>query len=425
MIRGLSLLSSRHAWLLLLPVLVLSGVSVLTIQALYATGPLYVPCGPAIRQAGFLLVGLAAAAGIMMLNYQRLGRFAPVLFVLCLALLAGLQIDKTIDLRFIPVRNNARRWIEIGSLQFQPSEVMKIAYVLALAWYLRFRRNYRTFSGLVPPFVLTLIPMALIIVQPDLGTVLLFLPVLFAMLYAAGAKGKHLAVIILLGILCLPLFWMSIAGYQRLRIVGVFLQSPAVREYFQSPIDRWDAFCPPRTQRGDWRLELTKWEKKTGYQLVRSKAAIGSGGAFGQGWGQGIFVEYDFLPERENDFIFAMVGHQFGLAGTLLVVCCYIVIVIIGFDAATVTNDPFGRLVAIGITTMIAVQALTNLCMTVGIGPVTGVTLPFLSKGGSSLVASCLCIGLLASVARHRPVLIAKRPFQFNEEAEKYEALLK
>jgi rod shape determining protein RodA len=303
---------------------------------------------------------------------------------------------------------------------------MKIVYVLALAWYLRYRRNFRTLFGLVAPFVLTLIPMALILIQPDLGTVLLFLPVLFAMLYSAGAKVKHLSIIVLLALLSAPFFWFQIKSYQRLRVIGVVLQSQKLRDYLIEHPKVWEAIIGQRTvqdadEAAKWRSELTEWDRQSGYQLMRSKTAIGSGGLLGQGWNKGVFVEYDFLPEKHNDLIFAMIGHQWGLLGTVLVILCYAAIVIIGFDVATLTNDPFGRLVAVGLSTMLAAQAITNLCMAVGIGPITGITLPFVSAGGSSIISSFLCIGLLISVAHRRPMLIANPPFVFDEEAERYQ----
>ncbi len=422
-------LPTKHGWGLLLPVLPLCVAGVLTIQATSASdhaGILTRDASKQVVSVGVGLVGMLAALGV---GYHRLGRVSYVLFVACTALLVCLILDHWIDLSFVPVRRGARRWIHMRGIQLQPSEMMKIVYVLALAWYLRYRRNYRTLGGLIAPFALTLVPMALIIMQPDLGTVMLFLPVLFAVLFAAGAKGRHLLVIICLGLLCGPLFWFNIAPYQRLRIAGILLQSERLRDYLAGPPrvlkarpTRWDYLRPGNADAARWRHELDNWEANSGYQLVRSKTAIGSGGRLGRGWGRGAFTEYNFLPEKHNDLIFAIIAHQWGLVGSLLVVLCYLTIVVIGFDVATLTQDPFGRLVAVGLSTMIAVQSLTNLCMTVGLGPITGVTLPFVSAGGSSLIASFLAIGLLISVAQRRPVLIAHRPFEFNEEAEKYQA---
>jgi cell division protein FtsW (lipid II flippase) len=333
-------------------------------------------------------------------------------------------LDRFHAMPLVDERNNARRWINIGPAQLQPSELMKLAYVLTMAWYLRYRKNFRTFWGLMQPFALTLIPMALILVQPDLGTFLLFLPVLFAMLYTAGAKGKHLLLILAMALVASPLFWHHIRAYQRLRVAGVFLQNDSVRDYLKSRPKLWDSLRGKGnpTDPDDvpkWRRQLNDWANCSGFQLVNSKRAIGSGGVLGQGR-TGVFVQREFLPERENDFVFAMVAHQWGLLGSLVLIGSYALIVVLGYLSATVTNDPFGRLVAIGVSTMIAFQTLTNLCMTMGIGPVTGVTLPFVSCGGSSVVSSFLLIGLLISVSQRRPMLIANKPFVYDEEAERY-----
>jgi len=430
---GIPLLN-KHGWGLLVPILVLCLFGVLTIQVVSSSASPNTLAGAAKNQLIYIAVSFAMMMLAVFVGYQRVGRLSYLLFVLCLVLLMVLLLGRWLPESFIPVVRGSRRWIRLHpSLpQMQPSELMKIAYVLALAWYLRFRKNYRTLRGLIPPFVLSLIPMAMILKQPDLGTVLLFLPVLFAMLYAAGAKGKHLVTIILLGVLCAPLFWLKIKDYQRLRLAGVFLQNQAVRDYLSEPPrflkshpTRWDCFRPKGVQESNWRLELDEWHLRSGYQLSRSKTAIGLGGVRGQGWGKGLFVRLGYLlDESNNDFIFSMIAHQWGLMGSLIIVLCYVVIVMIGYDVAASTYDPFGRLVAVGLATMIGVQSLTNLCMTVGLGPITGVTLPFVSEGGSSMLASFVTIGLLISVARHRPMLIGHRPFEFNEEAEKYETVM-
>jgi rod shape determining protein RodA len=184
---------------------------------------------------------------------------------------------------------------------------------------------------------------------------------------------------------------------------------------------RWDCFRPANEKPENWQGELDEWEVQNGFQVVRSKGAVGSGGVTGQGWGNGVFVKDDLLPEKENDFIFAMIAHQWGFVGGLFVILCYMLIVVIGFDVSTETHDPFGRLVAVGLATLIGVQSLIHFCMTVGLGPITGITLPFVSAGGSSMLSSFVAIGLLISVIRHRPILIAKRPFEYDEEAEKYQ----
>lgn len=412
-------LPTWHGWGLFLPVAPLCAAGVLTIQIAVDYDPVR-EMAPAVKQLIFIGAALAVMFMTLLVGYQRLGRISIPLFVIVVGMLVYIVLDKYVDVPLVREARACRRWIFLPGIQVQPSELMKIVYVLGLAWYLRYRRNYRTLGGLIAPFAITLIPMALILVQPDLGTVLLFLPVLFAMLFVAGAKLRHLMVIVLLGVMCMPFFWFKIKGYQRLRVTGVFLQMPSVREYFEEEPGRWDRLCPAKTDRSEWRKELTDWTKRTGYQLVHSKTAVGSGGVWGQGWGKGPFSEHDLLPERENDFVFAMVAHQWGLVGGIGLLLCYALIVAIGCDVATLTNDPFGRLLAVGLSTMIAVQTLTNLWMAIGLGPITGVTLPFVSAGGTSMVSSFVCLGLLLSIAHRREKLIAKNPFEFDEEAERY-----
>lgn len=419
------LLPIRHGWGILLGVLPLCVIGIATLHAVFDSGTGRLPAPRVMNQLVFMGLGVLVMSAAIAVGYQRLGRWSYPLFALCLLMLAYVVLDRVYPMPLVDARRSVRRWITVGPVQLQPSELMKIVYVLALAWYLRYRRNYRTLSGLLAPFALTLVPMALILVQPDLGTVLLFLPVLFAMLYAAGAKAKHLLLVLGLAMFASPFFWHYIHGYQRLRVTGVFLQSEGVREYLKARPHLWDGLRGKGNPSDPedavkWRRELIDWGNQTGYQLVSSKRAIGSGGLAGQGR-EGIYVQYDkFLPERENDFIFAMVAHRWGLVGAIGLILCYALIVVLGYESATCTNDPFGRLVAVGMSTMIAVQTLTNLCMTVGIGPVTGVTLPFVSAGGSSIISSFLLVGLLISVAHRRPMLIANPPFVFNEEAERF-----
>ncbi|MCH7597208.1 MAG: FtsW/RodA/SpoVE family cell cycle protein, partial [Planctomycetes bacterium] len=164
------------------------------------------------------------------------------------------------------------------------------------------------------------------------------------------------------------------------------------------------------------RRQAIEWSASSGYQLVHSKNAIGSGGLFGHGWGKGIYVDTSLLPDRHNDFIFAIVAHQWGLIGCLLVLACYVVIVIAGVRIASVTTEPFARLLAVGIVTLIATQAFISVAMSVGLMPITGMTLPFVSYGGSSVLCNFVAVALLISVSQHRPYLLTRKPFVFGRE---------
>jgi rod shape determining protein RodA len=350
----------------------------------------YEAIGPlTIRQIAYLATGIGLMWLVLVPSYQKVGRYTYGAYAATLILLGLLLLDQYIDLPLIAVHNNARRWINLGLFSLQPSEFMKPVLVMTLARYLRFRNSYRRWRGLLPPFLLTLVPMVLILKEPNLGTTLMLLPVLFAMLFVAGARRRHLLAILLLGCATLPVFYMyGMKDYQRLRVQAFFKQGTADEAY----------------------------RSAEGYQLRQAKIALGTGGLTGTGYSEGLFVQYDLLPEEQNDFIFAIIGHQWGLVGGLLVILAYVVIVLLGIEIAMVTNDPFGRLLVVGVLVMIVVQALLNICMNIGLAPITGMTLPFVSAGGSSLWANFLALGLLVNVARRRPLLIAEPPFQHYDE---------
>jgi cell division protein FtsW (lipid II flippase) len=358
------------------------------------------------RQAVYAAAGLIAIVMINLVNYRRFGAISYGLYTAVLALLAILLLDKIIDIPFVPVINYTRRWIRIGSVQMQPSEFCKIAYILALAWYLRYRRNYRKLKGLIVPFALTLLAMVLIIFEPDLGTVALMMPILFAMLFVAGAKVKHFLIIFLMALLISPLLWGFMEDYQKSRITSFLLQNEWIMEKAkQNPKLATILAGSPQG--------LANWKRAEGYHLTHSKYAIASGGWIGYGFAKGPYIKYDYLPERHNDFIFAAIAHQAGFFGALFVLLIYAVIIACGLEIAWNNTDPFARLTAVGIVTMFAIQVIINVSMTLGLMPVTGLTLPFLSHGGSSLIVSMLAIGILNNIGRSRPFSVAKKDFEF------------
>jgi len=358
------------------------------------------------KQAVFAAMGIVGFIAVNLVNYRRLGMLSSWIYAFMLALLAILLLDMVVDIPFVPVINHSRRWIKLGSaLQFQPSEFCKPAYILALAWYLRYRSNYRNFSALIGPFVLTLVPMVLILLEPDLGTVLLMMPILFMMLFVAGAKAKHLLLIILMALLFSPLLWKKMEPYQRIRISSVLLQS----DWIQKKAEQYPTLGKILVGR---KFNARQWESLWGYQLTRSKFAVASGGWDGYGFRQGPFIKYDFLVHRHNDFIFSVIAHQWGFLGCLGLFGLYAVIISCGLEIAEHNTDPFGRLLALGIVAMFAVEVIVNVGMTVGLMPITGLTLPFVSYGGSSLLVSMISVGLLNNVGRCRPFTIARKPFQ-------------
>lgn len=358
------------------------------------------------KQAFFACLGIACFISVNAVNYRRLGDLSFWFYSLALVLLVVLLVGKFVGLAFVPEINGSYRWIqlEIGGFTLpamQPSEFCKLAYILALSWYLRYRSNYRSFRVLIGPFVLTLLPMVLILPEPDLGTVLIMMPILFTMLFVAGAKGKHLLIIILLAVLISPLLWYKMRPYQQTRISSVLLQNGWVQK--QAAAHPWlgrllvgEKFTPER------------WMQAGGYQLIRSKFAVASGGFSGYGFRQGPFIKYNFfLPESHNDFIFAIIAHQWGFLGSAGVLILYVIIIICGLEIAAGNTDPFGKLLAVGIVGIFAVEVVVNIGMTLGLMPITGLTLPLVSYGGSSLVVSMALLGILNNVGRCRPFTAA------------------
>jgi len=358
--------------------------------------------------AGVAIVGFIVVNAV---NYRRFGAASYWIYALVLLLLGVLLLDKFVDIGIgnvltVPQRRGTRRWIELAiagySITLQPSEICKLAYILALAWYLRYRSNYDNLSSLIGPFVLTLLPIVLILLEPDLGTVLLMMPILFTMLFVAGAKVKHLLIIILMALLISPLLWYKMRSYQRIRISSVVLQNAWVREKAEK--HPWLGKVLVGT-----RFSEKLWKSDWGWHLIRSKYAVASGGAKGYGFRRGPFVKYNFLRERHNDFIFAIIAQQWGFWGCLGLLALYIIIIGCGLEIAAHNTNPFGKLLAVGIIAMFVVEVIINVSMTVGLMPITGLTLPLVSYGGSSLLVSMASIGLLNNVGRCRPFSVAPK----------------
>ncbi len=354
--------------------------------------------------------GIDSIIAVNLVNYRRLGALSYWMYAFVLLLLGVLLLDKFVNIGIgtiitVPLRRGTRRWIQLTlagqSISLQPSEICKLAYILALAWYLRYRSNYRNFRALIGPFILTLLPMVLILLEPDLGTVMLMMPVLFAMLFVAGAKVKHLLLIVLMALLVSPLLWSRIEYYQRIRISSVLLQSNWIRQKAEQHPTLGRILVGTK-------FSEKLWKSDWGYQLIRSKYAVASGVAKGYGFRRGPFVKYDFLDARHHDFIFAIIAQQWGFRGCLALLGLYGIIVGCGLKIAIHNTDPFGRLLVVGIVAMFVVEVIVNVSMTVGLMPITGLTLPFVSYGGSSLLVSMAAVGLLNNVGRRRPLNLAR-----------------
>ena len=413
--KALKFLHGRLIFIRLLMLVAMAALICIGVAMIYASGN---PAEDAVdaataprawqKQIVYALCGLAILIAMNLVDYRWLGVTSYWTYSAILVLLAILLLDKFIDIPFVPLINGTRRWIRILpgiDVKVQPSEFCKIAYILALAWYLRFRSNYRKFGGLIGPFALTLLAIVLILFEPDLGTVMLMMPILFAMLFVAGARVKHLLIIVSLAVVVSPVLWHFMRPYQRLRISSVLLQN----DYVFAQAEKHPYLANVLAGGRD---NLSRWERDQGYQLIHSKYAIASGGIWGYGFRKGPYMRYDLPPERDNDFIFAIIAHQLGLIGCMVTLGLYGVIIWCGIEIAWHNTDPFARLASVGIIAMFAVQVIVNVGMTLGLMPITGLTLPLVSSGGSSMVVSVVAIGILNNIGKWRPFSVAGKSFE-------------
>lgn len=317
--------------------------------------------------------------------------FAAVLFVLIVMAMPFMPRE------IVPVRNGARAWISLGEITLQPSELMKVLFVLSMAWYLRYRSSYRTLTGLLIPFFIMFIPVALILKQPDLGTALLFAPTLFVMLVAAGAKLRHLG--LLLGLV------VVMVGLN----VAVALWAPDSMQMLR-PHQRARIVSMVSLAQGD-----TRFIKSSAYQQDKAMTLVSAGGLTGYGAERsGTIVAFNKVPHVHNDMIFAVIANRWGAFGVLGVLSLYLMLIMSFLLTAARSKDPLAQLSCVGFAGMIFTQVVINVGMNLGLLPITGITLPFISYGGSSLLATFIMIGLVLNFASRRPAMLARPSFEFD-----------
>ncbi|MBU0754971.1 MAG: rod shape-determining protein RodA [Planctomycetes bacterium] len=349
-----------------------------------------------LRQAMFLMVCLPAMGGILKIGYVAVSRYAYFLYGLLLLMLV---------LVLLMGRGGAARWFDLGlGLRLQPSEFVKLGVILALSRYLIYTRDLQTWAGLIPPFALVLVPVVLIIKQPDLGTALVLLPMVFGLCFAAGASAKKLLFLIFLGIAALPcLYYLPVLkDYQRERITS-FLQS--IPQLDRQVMELKKAGKDYEALQVKARIQQLK--RGAGFQQFHAMASIGSGGLTGYGLGAGPQNRLGTVPERHTDFIFAIVGEEWGLLGSSVMLLLFFILTGLILGVAARTRDPFGRYVCTGVAILFITQAFVNTGISVGLLPITGLTLPFVSYGGSSLLTSYLALGLVLDIGVRRVRVLA------------------
>lgn len=312
------------------------------------------------KQGAFVILNVLFAIFLMNFDYKALQSYGKNLYIFnAVMLLLVMLIGQT--------ALGAQRWIQLGPVTLQPSEFSKIIMIIALAAVLEDRvGKLNTLNDILPVVAYVALPFFLVLKQPDLGTSLVFIAILLGMLFVAGVNLRILTAFFAAGVAMSPLLWLFLKDYQKMRL-KVFLD-PSV-----DPLG-------------------------SGYHIIQSKIAIGSGLIFGKGLFGGTQSQLNFLPENHTDFIFAVVGEELGFVGAAILLALYLVVLWRGVKIAQEASDTFGQLLAVGITSMLAFHVLVNVGMTTGIMPVTGIPLPLMSYGVSSLTTNLLAITILLNI---------------------------
>ena len=356
------------------------------------------------RQLLYVGAVLPLVAVIVRFPYPVMAKLAVPAYGFTILLLLFLLLASTDNVR------GTRSWIRLPmGFSLQPSEFAKVAVVLIIATYMRFRPRPTGFRDLVGPFALTLFPMLLVARQPDLGSALIMLPVLFAMLFCWGTPNRLLFTLFGCGtVLCVAIYFSPLLrDYQRSRINAFFESIPEQTDLARKLRAEGNH---PEAVRAERRLRAMK--QGNNFQVYHAMISIGSGGPFGKGIGRGPHNRLDYLPERHNDFIFAVVGEEWGFVGSSIILGLFFLLVVIILGIARRTRDAFGRLICVGIATLFGFQVFLNTGVATGLLPVTGVTLPFMSSGGSSMLASYIALALVLNVGAHRITVLAGESFQ-------------
>jgi rod shape determining protein RodA len=347
-------------WLLLAIVLIacIEGVIIIYSATHTLGGQFY------LKQIYWILIGLGAMLVIISIDYRSWGRFAYVLYALNILLLV-------LVLSAGPGSLKVERWLRLGGFKVQPSEFMKITLILVLAHYFQQTKDsHLSIRDLFIPAILLFIPLVLIVKQPDLGTAITLVPIFLSILFIAGLRFKHILSMLLLGVSLTPFIWTHIKEYQRKRIL-IFLNPDA------DPLG-------------------------AGYHLIQSKIAVGSGGLTGKGYLLGTQNKLNFLPAQHTDFIFSVLSEEWGFLGALLTLAIILLIILRGIDIAYHSKDRMGLVLAMGVVASLTFHVFINIGMVTGLMPITGLPLPFLSYGGSSILSTLIGIGFLLNIRMRR-----------------------
>lgn len=354
-------------WLIVSLILLLGGFGVAMLYSA-AGGDMHPWASRQALRFGVAFIGMMIVA---IFPSRLLMKYAYLFYFMCLVLLVVVEIMGSLQM-------GAQRWISVGGLNLQPSEIMKMALTLALARYYHgmLAEDVSRPIMLIPPLALIGMPVVLILLQPNLGTATITAAIGVCMLFAAGLYWRYFIAVGALALAAIPIGWHFLHDYQKQRVL-TFLNPE------EDPLG-------------------------AGYNIMQSKIAIGSGGLFGSGFMQGTQSQLDFLPEKHTDFIFTMIAEEFGFVGAGTVIFVYMLLIILGIATAIRSRSRFGSLVAIGVTSMLLLHVGINIGMVMGLLPVVGVPLPLLSYGGTMVFAMMFGFGLLLNSYVHRDVSLSK-----------------
>jgi rod shape determining protein RodA len=360
---------SQVSWGLVLLLAMIAGVGFAMLYS--AAGGNVSPW--ALPQMARFGTGLTVLLVVALVDIRVWHRYAYVLYGVSIVLLAIVDLIGIVGM-------GAQRWLDLYVIQIQPSEIAKIAIVLALARYFHglTAEDAQRFWPLLPPVGLTLLPAALVMKQPDLGTAAMLIAAGVCVFFAAGVRLRYFVIAGVLALAVLPLGWSMMHDYQHDRVL-TYLD-------------------PERDPLG------------AGYHILQSKIALGSGGVFGRGYLEGTQSHLSFLPEKQTDFIFTMLAEEFGLVGAVALLGLYALILLYGLAIGLRASSQFGRLTAVGLTGIFFLYVFINVAMVTGLVPVVGVPLPLVSYGGTSMMTLLFGFGVMASVHVHRDVPVPRRP---------------
>lgn len=340
------------------------------------------------RQLLFVGAGVLVAALACVPHYRLIGVMRWPLAIVTLGLLVFLLIP-AVPSSIVTPRHGTRGWIDFGPVDFQPSEVAKVVFVLMLAWHMRYRRSHRRFLGLLGPAMIAFVPIGLIMLQPDFGTAMMIVPALGAIVIAAGAKLRHIAIIALVAAMAAPASYPFLKDYQKERVVGLIRQ----------------------LQGSDVGADGINYQGGTAQRVMGAGRATGNTDDHARA-----LIRYNRLPEAHNDMVYSVLVTRFGFWGGVGILGIYLAWLLGALGVAAMCADPFGRLLCVGLAALIAVQTIVNVGMNVGVLPIVGITLPFLSYGGSSIVAVWLTTGLVLGVGLRRSSQSYRPSFEYAQD---------